>query len=451
MKSHYLVGSMLLFLLGVFPAKAQKVITLKEAVQYALANSETIKQAQLDIENGLNTVAETRAGAKPQISASTNIVYNPLVMQFILPAAAMGGPEGEFIAIKAGQPWNGMANVQVSQQLYNQQLFTGLKAAQASSEFYALMKEVSEENVMQQVAANYYQVLVNKQKVALLDENLDRLNKLQSVLQGLLDNGLGRKIDVDRVKVNKVNLETQKSQLANAIELQKNVLKHSMGMPVDEAIELASEDLNSLELSASMYAVDPRLDVESIIGVRVLRKQDQLLGLNRDAKRAEFFPTASLSGSYTQNTQSDKFNLYTGKALNYKMANFTLGINIPIWDGGARKARMDKAKVDILKNQQDISSTTKSLRMAYSNAQLQMRNSMETIQNQKANLALAEEVYNDTNNNFKLGLVNLTDLLNAESELTSTQNAYNDALLQFKVSEIDLIKAKGEIKSIITR
>jgi outer membrane protein len=50
-----------------------------------------------------------------------------------------------------------------------------------------------------------------------------------------------------------------------------------------------------------------------------------------------------------------------------------------------------------------------------------------------------------------LGLVNLTDLLNAEAELTSTQNAYNDSLLQFKVSEINLIKARGEIKTLATK
>lgn len=432
-------------------SKAQRTITLPEAINYALANHETIKQAQLDIENGLNVVKETRASAKPQISAVTNVVLNPIVQKFVFPAAAMGGPEGEFITIKAGQPWNGMSTVQINQQLYNQQLFTGLKAAQSSAEFYNLMKEVSEENVVQQVAANYYQVLVNQHKLTLLDENLERINKLQGVLQGLFDNGLGRKIDIDRIKVNRVNLETQKAQLLNAVKLQKNVLKYSMGMPVDEEINLPEEDVKQLELSSETLIVDPNLEVESIVGIRVLRKQNELLSLNRDAKRAEFFPTASLSGQYIQSTQSNRFNLYTGKALNFNMANITLGINIPIFDGGARRAKVDQAKVDILKNKEEISSTTKALRMAYDNAKLQIQNSLETIQNQKANLTLAEEVYNDTNNNFKLGLVNLTDLLNAESELTSTQNAYNDALLQFKVSEIELIKAKGEIRTLATK
>lgn len=429
-------------------SNGQTTLTLQEAIKYSLANSETIKKARLDIENGLNVVKETRASAKPQLSAVSSITLNPVVQQFVLPAEAFGGTPGEFIAIKAGQTWNAMTNLQLSQQLYNQQLFTGLKAARSSAEFYNLMKDLSEENVVQQVATNYYQVLVNQHKLGLIDDNLARISKLQEVLQGLYENGLGRKIDVDRIKVNRVNLETQKAQLLNAIELQKNVLKYSMAMPMSESIVLPDEDIQKLESLVATLKVDPQLDVESLLSVKVLRKQEQLLGLNRDAKRAEFFPTASISGQYMQNTQSNRFNLYTGNALNYSTLNFTLNIHIPIYDGGAKRARVDQAKVDILKNQEEINMTSNALKMAYDNAKIQMQNSIEAIQNQRANLELAKEVYDNINNNFRQGLVNLTDLLNAESELTSTQNAYSDALLQFKVAEIELMKARGEIKNL---
>lgn len=447
MKSKFFIAGVLL-LCTALNAQAQRVITLPEALKYALANSEAIKKAQYDIENGLNVVKETRAGAKPQLNATSTITLNPVVQQFVLPAEAFGGAPGEFIAIKAGQTWNGMTQVQVSQQLYNQQLFTGLKAAQGSAEFYNLMKELSEENVVQQVATNYYQVIVNQHKLALIDDNLDRVNKLQQVLQGLLDNGLGKKIDVDRVKVNRVNLETQKTQLINAIDLQKNVLKYSMSMPISEPIELADEDLEKLETLVASLNISPEVDVESLLSIKVLRKQEELLNLNKDAKVAEFYPKASLNGQWIQNTQSNKFNLYTGNALNYSMLNFTLNINIPIYDGGAKRARVDQAKVEILKNKEEIKSSSNGLKMAYESAKIQMKNSLQSIQNQKANLELAKEVYDNINNNFRLGLVNLTDLLNAEAELTSTQNAYSDALLQFKVAEIELMKARGEIKNL---
>ena len=448
MKTKILVLTAIGFLM-ITSVKAQRVISLADALDYALNNHETIKQARLDIENGKHTIDETMAAARPQLNGVSNLVANPLVMQFVFPAAVVGGSPDEFMTIKAGQVWNGMTAVQLNQQLYNQQLFTGLKAAKTSIELYQLLKDMSEENVIQQVAANYYQVVVNQHKLGLIDSNLDRLQKLKDILQGLLDNGMARKIDVDRIRVNQANLKTQKSQLLNAIDLQLNVLKYSMGMPVAEKISLADEDISRIALDAATLSVQPDLDTDAIIGIRVLKKQNELLHLNEDVKKGEFYPNLGLSGQFVINSQSDKLNVYSGKALTYKMANITLGLNIPIYGGGARKARLEKARVDILKNEQDFSSTQKALNMMYSNARLMLENSLETIQSQKENLSLAEEVYENTQNNYKLGLVNLTDLLNAESELTNTQNAYTDALLQFKVSQIELIKAKGEIRTLL--
>jgi outer membrane protein len=221
-----------------------------------------------------------------------------------------------------------------------------------------------------------------------------------------------------------------------------------MSMPISEPIELHTEDLQKLETLAASLNISPEVDVESLLNIKVLRKQEELLGLNRDAMRADFYPRASLSGQWIQNTQSNKFNLYTGNALNYSMLNFTLNINIPIYDGGAKRARLDQAKVDLLKQKEEIKGTSNALKMAYESAKIQMKNSLESIHNQKANLELAQEVYDNINNNYRLGLANLTDLLNAEAELTSTQNAYSDALLQFKVAEIELMKARGEIKNL---
>ena len=52
------------------------------------------------------------------------------------------------------------------------------------------------------------------------------------------------------------------------------------------------------------------------------------------------------------------------------------------------------------------------------------------------------------NNNYVQGLATLTDLLDAENELVAAQNNYTTALLDFKLAEIQLIKAKGELKTL---
>jgi len=58
-------------------------------------------------------------------------------------------------------------------------------------------------------------------------------------------------------------------------------------------------------------------------------------------------------------------------------------------------------------------------------------------------------VLDNTQNNYVNGLATLTDLLDAENSLVESQNNYNNALLEYKLAEIQLIKSKGELKTLI--
>ena len=92
---------------------------------------------------------------------------------------------------------------------------------------------------------------------------------------------------------------------------------------------------------------------------------------------------------------------------------------------------------------------TKNLHVGYENAKKQIDNSITTIKNQKENATLAQEVLSNTNNNYIQGLASLTDLLDAENALVEAQNNYTTALLDYRLAEIQLIKSKGELKTLI--
>ena len=62
---------------------------------------------------------------------------------------------------------------------------------------------------------------------------------------------------------------------------------------------------------------------------------------------------------------------------------------------------------------------------------------------------MAQEVFDNTNNNYTQGLASLTDLLDAENALVEAQNNYTAAILDYKLAEIQLIKSKGELKTLI--
>ncbi len=445
----YIATMLSVSLLGMNLASAQESLTLQDALQYALNNSEALRKARLEIEGGKYKVAEVRASALPQIDVTSTLTNNLLVQQFVLPAEAFGGEPGEFIAIKAGQTWNAMSQVQLNQQIFNQQVFTGLKAAKSSEEFYRLSAQLAEENLIQQVATNYYQIIITRQQLSVIDANIERVGQLEKMVGSQYELGLAKKIDLDRIKVNKSNLLAQREQLEYAVVQQENLLKYYMGMPIDTQIAIPDTEVAKLEDETALASVDGNVNVEDLINYRVLRKQEDLLALQRKAYVAEYYPSLSLGGNYMYNTQSDRFNLYSPRALNFDMSAVTLTLRIPIFDGNARRSRVRQADVELRKVHEDLRNTSNALNMAYENAKIQIKNSMNTIETQRVNKEFAEEVFNSTRNNYQNGLANLTDLLTAETDLVAAQNSYNEALLNYKVAQIELVKSNGQIKSLV--
>ncbi|WP_233632697.1 TolC family protein [Parapedobacter sp. ISTM3] len=434
---------------GTNAATAQEVLTLKDALNYALNNSEALRKARLEIEGGRHVVAETRAAALPQLDATSTLTNNLLVQQFVLPAEFMGGTPGEFVAIAAGQTWNAMSQVQLNQQIFNQQVFTGLKAARSSEEYYRLAAQLAEENLIQQVATNYYQVIITRQQLGVIDANIERVSQLENTIGSQYELGLAKKIDLDRIKVNKNNLLAQREQLEYAVTQQENLLKYYMGMPIAQQITIPETEMNSLENEAVASLGNGAVNVEQLLDFQVLKKQEELLGFQRKAYVAEYYPSLSLSGNYTYSSQSDKLNVYTSRALSFDMAGISLNLRIPIFDGNARRARVRQADVELKKIHEDLRNTSNALTMAYENAKIQIKNSLNTIESQRVNKDFAEEVFNSTQNNYKNGLANLTDLLTAETDLVAAQNSYNEALLNYKVAQIELVKSNGQIKTLV--
>ncbi|GGE54335.1 transporter [Pedobacter psychrotolerans] len=421
---------------------AQQQITLKEALTYALQNNTNIRKSKLDIESGRYKVQEVRAQALPQITGNAGITYNPIIGQLV---ANFGG---QTQAIKLGQNWNSSAGVQFSQQLFNQQVFTGLQAARSSEEYYNLTSQLTEEQIIELVANNYYQVLVNREQLSVIDTNIKNVKVVEKIVSNQYQNGLARKIDVDRINVNLTNLTTQREQTVNAITQLENQLKFSMGMPVTTPIELPKAELTNV---SQLPEFAETIDFGNRTEVKLLDTQDKLLSLQRKAYVAEYYPSLSLTGNYTYSSQSDGFDFLSSNAaaIGYGASAIGLTLKVPIFNGFLTRSKVRQADVEIRKAKEDRKESTNSLNLAYENAKIQLRNNLNTILSQRKNAELAQEIYKSTQNNYNNGLATLTDLLDTENSLTQAQNSYNQALLNYKVAEIQLIKSNGNIKSLV--
>jgi outer membrane protein len=428
-------------------ANAQvKTLTLKDALTYALENKAAAKKAKLDVENSEYKIEEVRSRALPQISASGNLTYNPILQTSIIDGAAFGAP-GTSIQANFGQKWTSGAGISLTQAIFDQSVFTGLRAAKTTREFYQINNQLTEEQVIERVANNYYQVYVQRQKLILLDSTYLNTTKVRDIVKGQFDNGLAKKIDFDRIIVKMSNISTQRQQILNAVQLQENALKFYMGMPMETQIEIPQTEF---EITPAALAEAP--NTANRTEYLLLKKQEELLVLQKKSIEAAYYPTLSLSAGYNYLGQGPEVPLFAKPADGVYWSDYSsigLNLKVPIFTGFGTRAKVRQADVQIRSLQEDLKETQLSLDLDYKNANTQIQNSIVTIQNQKENMILATEILKNTKNNYLQGLASLTDLLDSENASIEAQNNYTAAILDYKVAEVALIKSKGQLKTLI--
>jgi len=438
----------LIFLCSIgLSANAQvKTLTLKDAVVYALENKADAKKAKLQVENSEYKIQEVRSRALPQISANGNLTYNPVIQTTVIDGAGFGQP-GTTIQAAFGQKWTSTAGLSLTQAIFDQAVFTGLRAARSTREFYQINDQLTEEQVIERVANNYYSVYVQRERLVLLDSSYVNTTKVRDIVKGQFDNGLAKKIDLDRIVVKMSNIDTERQQVKNQITLQENALKFYMGMPIEAQIEIPKEEFEVVP--AALTEVP---NVENRTEYLLLKKQEELLVYNKKAVEAGYYPTLSLTAGYNYIGQGPQMPWFAKPSDGVYWSDFSaigLNLHVPIFTGFGTRAKVRQADVEIRSLQEDIKDTKLSLDLDYRNAMAQIDNNLVTINNQKENMRLAIEILSNTKNNYLQGLASLTDLLDAENASLEAQNNYTRAVLNYKIAEVALIKSKGELKTLI--
>ncbi len=419
-------------------------LTLSEAISHALEHKAEAEKARLDIRKGDAQIAEVRSNALPNLSFNSNTSYNPLLQETVLPGEMFGAP-GQQVKVAFGQKWTSSNMVQLTQVLFNQSVFTGLKAARSTKEFYILNAALTEEQIIEKVANAYFQVYQAEQMLDNAKNNLAITTQTIKIIEGLYDAGLARKIDLDRTVVARNNVNSGVHQLENTLDLAENTLKFMIGMPMNQEIELPEQTFDPAVLPDRTANFDDRTEI------KLMDKQLELLQWQKKATIAEYYPTAALSANYGFLGQGENMPWWNGRENGVywsDLASIGLNIRIPIFNGFATKSRVELNQIEIEKAEADLRETYLGLDLSHKNALVQLDNNMTMISTQEGNVDLANQVLANTRSNYQHGLATLNDILDAERDLTEAKNNLTKAKLDYKLAEINLLKSQGKLRTL---
>ena len=428
-----------------FSVRAQQsdtvaAFSLKQALDYAQNHQVSILNARIDEDIAKNTVKQTIGIGLPQLSGNANFQDFIVLPTSLLPGDFFGMP-GTQVPVQFGVKYQSLVGLDLNQLLFDGSYLVGLQASKTFRELSS--KNLTRTRIETAVAVTkaYYSVLVSNEQLNLIDANLDRLRKSLSDTEALFKNGFVEKIDLDRLTVFKNNLETERENVIRLLALNVNLLKFQMGMTVNSRLTL-TDSINNLQADQAVVARDSSA-YRNRIEYSLLETQKKLNEFDLKRYKSQFLPSLSAFGNTSQSFQSNNFSeLFSS---NFPSTIIGLRLSVPIISGGIKLSQVRNAKLVLLKTQNDLVNLQNGINLEVEQAQTTYANSLKSLDNQKRNMDLAQEVLRVSKIKYEQGVGSSIEVTSAETSLKEAQNNYINALYDLMINRVNVEKASGRI------
>jgi len=463
LKRSILLLLMLLFNKITFSQKVYQ-FSVAQAVDFAMQNATDVKNALLDIKIQKQSNREITSLALPQVNGSVGMNHyfdipvttlpdfiSPSVYKVLVDNGVLNGsgnpiqfPSNGFgsLPAKFGTNWTASGGIDISQILFDGQIFIGLKARNSVLTLAKQSAEVTNEQIKVNVMKLYYQMVVGKQQATSIDANIERFEKLLTDTKEIFKNGFSEKLDVDKVEVQLNNLKTEKEKINNQLEIGNAALKFLMSMPQKDILVL-TDSINESQI-ISIVPQDS-MDFNNRKEYQQLNTALQLSKFNIKRYQLSKLPTIAAFGSYSKNAQRNDFTFFSSGDW-FSTSLIGLKLSLPLFDGNARNARIQKAKYELAKTENNKKRLEELIQMESNNAILKLSSALATLETQKKNTNLAESVYNAAKLKYEQGLGSNMEIYNAQTEMKVSQNNYYSALYDAVIAKIDYLKAIGKLQ-----
>ncbi len=448
MKKCFFTVLVFLFTLSLTEAQEVAQLTLNESLLYAIENNYVTKNARLETLVSKATVKETTALGLPQIDGSFNLDYNPKIPVVFLPnEPPFGDPSipGDVIPARFGVSYSSGLGVTVSQMIFDGSFFIGLRAAKTLTQLTDFDLIKAENDVIENVKKAYFGVLVNQERIRLAESNLSRIDSLLKETKAMNEAGFNERIDVSRIQVQRNNAYSQVSRSRTAWEISKELLKIQMGMPLDVEIVITEtlRELNPREDLVQLLAEEGEHRIE----LDQLNTQIELQHLDLKNNTVQYMPTIDFNGNIRRSGAGNELNTVFDKVNWFSSSLLGVSMQIPIFDGLAKSARIQKNRYTI----QQLENQRFYLNDSFTNeifaAKASLKNDLNILDVQSENLNLAQEVFDIAKIKYQEGVGSNLEVVDADGALTEAEINYLAALYDGLISKVNLEKALGLLKA----
>jgi outer membrane protein TolC len=291
------------------------------------------------------------------------------------------------------------------------------------------------------VSKAFYDVLTTRQQIRVAEENIARLQKSLSDAYYRYQSGVTDKTDYKRAQITLNNTVATRQANEAALVAKVEYLKNLMGYPVYAPLSVVYDSL-AMERQVAFDTLQ-RPDYSRRIEFSQLTTQRRLQEANVIYQRNAFLPSVSATAGYNFNFLNNNFGKLYGNNFPNSYVGLTAGV--PIFQGGKRKTNVRSAQLQLARTDLDIIDLQNGINSQYATALGNYKGSLANYRASKENVALAQEVYDVIQLQYKAGVKTYLEVITSEADLRTAQINYFNALNQVLASKVDAERALGTL------
>jgi outer membrane protein len=419
-----------LMVLGVGSTISAQVLDLETCLKMADTANLSIVNSRLDVAINKSQVSSYLTARYPKITATGDYKYNAIIPGQLLPAEIFGGPPGTYQAVKFGVPYVFSNTVQLQQILFNPQINYGISALKIQQEVIEIQQKITERDSKTQVANTFFNLQAVNKQLDFIDSNLANIERLIGNMEAMEKQQMVVKTEVDKLRINRLNsVNAKQTLLANKDQLEM-LLKILIGLPENQKITLASDDLVEKSILVDGNVISyPELE---LVGAQIRMNEAEKKGTNM-----AYLPSLSFYAGYNYT-----YNMKPEDKVRQGIPSAFLGIRLDwtLFDGMEKYYKQKVTKVTHMKLENQEELLSQQLHMQTENAKRQIEIQINSLGIAQEQLKLSESVYKQTELQYNEGTVDSNDLVKASTDLQQAQTNLVLAYVQLRQAELEYLK-----------
>lgn len=418
-------------------------LSLKEAQDYAVSNSYSVKNARFDLEIARKKVKENLSVGFPQIDGTVDYSYFLALPTSLVPGEFFGLDSGEFAEVQFGTKNNLTGGITLNQLIFDGRYFIGLQYAKIYEQVSMESLEKSEEDIKETVTQTYYNILVGHEALKVLDSTLVILEKTRYETGEMLNEGFAEATDYEQLTLTVTDIRNSINSVERQNEIGYKLLNYQLGISLDQQVTL-TETLDDLIGSAGNIALaEQQFNLEQHVDYRLISSQEKMKVLGLKNEKAAYYPSLNGFIFIQENAQRNEFNFLAQGEPWFLTSSTGISMKIPIFSSGFRSSRVNQAKLDLEKIQNTKEQVAEGLKLSITQSRSEFKTALENYLRDKQNVELSLNIYRRSLAKYNEGLTTSVELTQQHNQFLNSEQKYFQTVLSLLNAKNRLDKALG--------